>query len=405
MLAVRDRPCAVLCGGRAQSDNGALTKSTTDDELAMTFADSSTLVVEVPSDTQEATWPMLRSACRINIPSAVTAWARFVSCFSDEEFSSATHPQTVAEFFRQAHVAHFDRIIVYGADKSRISATEKALAGLAKKRTPITSLTLEQVHAITRKHPLLLQPYTAEADANRLVDSLITSGKMERRNARLDGAPTPSDGSASYNAPRILPWLYVCDWETAGDANFIKAANITSVLSVGVEPLKPVDVKVKRYFTGPFFDSNRQESMLRKQSALPAGVNFIIRQSASGHVLVHCAAGRSRSVTIVIAALMRHYKISLLEAFILVLYRRPTICPHFNFLHLVQDYATKHAHAGLSSHGRDRLTRPNLAELTAIEQLTGHVRERSREDYHNSRQQTKAHSTAACPTAAAAGGA
>ncbi|TNV75299.1 hypothetical protein FGO68_gene11216 [Halteria grandinella] len=55
-------------------------------------------------------------------------------------------------------------------------------------------------------------------------------------------------------------------------------------------------------------------------------------------VLVHCAAGVSRSATIVIAFIMDTYKISLDDAYQYVLKRRPCIDPNDGFMEQLREF-------------------------------------------------------------------
>ena len=55
-------------------------------------------------------------------------------------------------------------------------------------------------------------------------------------------------------------------------------------------------------------------------------------------VLVNCAAGISRSSTIVIAYIMKYYELSLKDTFLYVRNKRNIICPNKNFLKYLFDY-------------------------------------------------------------------
>lgn len=59
--------------------------------------------------------------------------------------------------------------------------------------------------------------------------------------------------------------------------------------------------------------------------------NFISDGLRRGSVLVHCAAGVSRSATIVIAYLMRTKGMGFQEAMNFVKKRRGVICPNYGF--------------------------------------------------------------------------
>lgn len=65
---------------------------------------------------------------------------------------------------------------------------------------------------------------------------------------------------------------------------------------------------------------------------------FINEGMQSGCVLVHCNAGVSRSVTVVVAYLMKTKNMSLKQALDLVKTKRPTMCPNEGFQTLLQSY-------------------------------------------------------------------
>ena len=62
--------------------------------------------------------------------------------------------------------------------------------------------------------------------------------------------------------------------------------------------------------------------------------NFINKAltNSNNNILIHCFAGRSRSTTLVIAYLMRHHQMSLVNAFKLVKSNRPISKPNREFL-------------------------------------------------------------------------
>ena len=65
---------------------------------------------------------------------------------------------------------------------------------------------------------------------------------------------------------------------------------------------------------------------------------FINEGMNSGCVLVHCNAGVSRSVTVVVAYLMKTKNMSLKQALDLVKTKRPTMCPNEGFQTQLQTY-------------------------------------------------------------------
>lgn len=67
--------------------------------------------------------------------------------------------------------------------------------------------------------------------------------------------------------------------------------------------------------------------MRRLESYLDSAVEFIAMHIRSGCVLVHCGAGKSRSVAIVLAYLCRYAGMSMVEAMALIESRREGAAP------------------------------------------------------------------------------
>ena len=61
-------------------------------------------------------------------------------------------------------------------------------------------------------------------------------------------------------------------------------------------------------------------------------------QSAGGKVLVHCQAGVSRSVTITVAYIMLHSRMSMMDAFKYVKSCRSIVAPNFNFMGQLMEF-------------------------------------------------------------------
>ena len=58
-------------------------------------------------------------------------------------------------------------------------------------------------------------------------------------------------------------------------------------------------------------------------------------------VLIHCAAGISRSTTLLLVYLMARLDMSLRDAFLLVKRRRPIVCPNSGFVKQLIHYETR----------------------------------------------------------------
>ena len=130
----------------------------------------------------------------------------------------------------------------------------------------------------------------------------------------------------------ILPSLFLGDYNDA--LSVLKGlTNVTAVLTVAKElPLHllyPGAQHRVNYKYIPLEDSPQQDLLLNLQSAFA----FIDSAMDAGQkVLVHCAAGVSRSASIVIAYLMLKHNITFQQAFTHVQKRRPIINPNPGFM-------------------------------------------------------------------------
>ena len=119
--------------------------------------------------------------------------------------------------------------------------------------------------------------------------------------------------------------LYLGDMFDANDAENIKKANISCIVCVAERLLitnTNPNVKVHKYELSDDYNCNI--------SLYFDEIGEIINKG--GIVLVNCAAGISRSSTIVIAYIMKYYKLDLKRTFGFVKKKRTQICPNKRFM-------------------------------------------------------------------------
>ncbi|KAL4398154.1 hypothetical protein HN51_002759 [Arachis hypogaea] len=137
------------------------------------------------------------------------------------------------------------------------------------------------------------------------------------------------------NTPcKIDEGLFLGSVGTAANKNALKSLNVTHILTVAgkLPPTNPGDfvykvinvadrddVDLKQYFN-QCFDFIEDAKM------------------HGGGVLVHCFAGKSRSVTVVVAYLMKTRGMSLSEALQHVKSRRPLASPNPGFIRQLEDF-------------------------------------------------------------------
>ncbi|XP_034165845.2 uncharacterized protein si:ch211-195b15.8 [Pangasianodon hypophthalmus] len=138
----------------------------------------------------------------------------------------------------------------------------------------------------------------------------------------------------SERAPlsRILPQLYL-GAESDVTQDCLSAQGISYVLSVSRCCPQPSFLPQSQYLRIPIDDSLRDDLL----PWLPQALRFIDGAMSLGcSVIVHCAAGISRSPALAVAYVMYSLRMDLDHAYRFVKERRPTISPNFNFLGQLQ---------------------------------------------------------------------
>lgn len=126
---------------------------------------------------------------------------------------------------------------------------------------------------------------------------------------------------------QVIPNLWLGDLPSALDAARLKESNIHSIVSV-MRGRVSVHETLIRYQIN--IDDTEDADVL---SHLVAVISFIQKELEKGRgVLVHCAAGVSRSATVVAAYLMYSQGLDVNAAISVVRVARPTIEPNANFL-------------------------------------------------------------------------
>ncbi|CAN9505315.1 unnamed protein product [Ophioblennius macclurei] len=151
----------------------------------------------------------------------------------------------------------------------------------------------------------------------------------------------------------ILPRLYL-GAERDVTQEQLASLGISYVLSVSRCTPQPSFLPCSRYLRIPIDDS-LWDNLL---PWIPQALHFIDAAMSSGaSVLVHCAAGISRSPTLAVAYIMYKLDLDLDHAYRFVKERRPSISPNFNFLGQLQHFQAtlnqKTSRGGLFIQGHD----------------------------------------------------
>uniref|UniRef100_A0A2I4C8W1 protein-tyrosine-phosphatase n=1 Tax=Austrofundulus limnaeus TaxID=52670 RepID=A0A2I4C8W1_AUSLI len=132
----------------------------------------------------------------------------------------------------------------------------------------------------------------------------------------------------------ILPRLYL-GAESDVTQDRLASLGISYVLSVSRSSPQPSFLPCSRYLRIPIDDSLWDDLL----PWIPQALHFIDTAMSSGaSVLVHCAAGISRSPALAVAYIMYNLEMDLDHAYKFVKERRPSISPNFNFLGQLQQF-------------------------------------------------------------------
>ncbi|KAL4658320.1 dual specificity protein phosphatase 16-like [Arapaima gigas] len=140
----------------------------------------------------------------------------------------------------------------------------------------------------------------------------------------------------------ILPQLYL-GAESDVTQDCLSSQGISYVLSVSRCCPQPDFLPQKQYLRIPIDDSLRDDLL----PWIPEALQFIDGAMSLGcSVLVHCAAGVSRSPALAVAYVMYRLGLGLDDAYRFVKERRPSISPNFNFLGQLQFFQGTLGHKG-----------------------------------------------------------
>ncbi|KAF9143789.1 tyrosine/serine/threonine protein phosphatase pps1 [Mortierella sp. GBA39] len=143
---------------------------------------------------------------------------------------------------------------------------------------------------------------------------------------------------------RILPFLYLGNLAHASNPGLLKSLGIRYVLSVGEQAhgldvhMGEVDSATKSTrFMVKLVDDMYDNGVDPLWRHIEDSVAFVDEARKNNtRVLIHCRVGVSRSATIVIAYLMAHYNLSLVDAYLLVRARRLSVIIQPNLLFMYE---------------------------------------------------------------------
>ena len=171
------------------------------------------------------------------------------------------------------------------------------------------------------------------------LNSLALSTKQQQQPATdsvmmvEDDSPNVSENMAPF---QILPHLYLGCRKVAACLPSLRENQINRVLNVTSSvpnQFQHIDGFVYKQIA---VEDSHEVDMIKH---LPEAFLFIEEARNRGEkVLVHCYAGMSRSVTVIIAYLMKYYHHTLESAFDFVKQRKQNISPNFSFMGQLFEY-------------------------------------------------------------------
>ncbi|NXE31986.1 DS13B phosphatase, partial [Ptilorrhoa leucosticta] len=151
-------------------------------------------------------------------------------------------------------------------------------------------------------------------------------------------------GGSDNHVDQVWPNIYLGDAWAARSKTTLQSLNITHILNAADGPYSIntgakyyADLQIEYYGVEAFDDPSFDLSIFFYDAA-----NFIGKalNSSGGNVFVHCAMGVSRSATLVLAFLMIHENMTLVDALKTVSAHR-NICPNSGFLSQLRDLDIK----------------------------------------------------------------
>ena len=125
----------------------------------------------------------------------------------------------------------------------------------------------------------------------------------------------------------IEPGLWLGNYAAASDVHLLRSHNIKAIVQC-LDQRNPINGNYFSYHVICIDDL----ASVNIKSHIPEAISFIHRHRLAGNnVLVHCAAGMSRSASIMISYMMAKYKLPFERALTLVRSKRACVSPNPGF--------------------------------------------------------------------------
>ena len=137
----------------------------------------------------------------------------------------------------------------------------------------------------------------------------------------------------------IYPGLWLGDINSASDLKFLRAKKISCIINCTLTIPFPKLPQIKYRHRVPVKDNMKPEQIYLMYRMLDEAINFIIKHLPEEQILIHCYAGRQRSVAVVAGFLMKTADIRWDEALQCIRSKREVAAvPQFNFETTLRQY-------------------------------------------------------------------
>ena len=139
----------------------------------------------------------------------------------------------------------------------------------------------------------------------------------------------------SFHPTQIFPWLYLGDYMNANNNEELKLLKIKYILNCAFEiKVENIPLGIK-YCKLDLIDNPEMNITKYFEKAFA----FIeLARKNNDNILIHCKLGRSRSVSILIAYMVKYYDFNVKQAMEFIKSKRKQIKPNYGFIKQLYSY-------------------------------------------------------------------
>ncbi|KAK6747428.1 hypothetical protein RB195_000554 [Necator americanus] len=260
--------------------------------------------------------PTLKDASRVRLPNVL--FRRLVNC--------SLSLSTISPRLNDPDV----KVVVITECGSDCTTSDALINALQKANVHYQILT-DPVEDVLTAFPLLC--VDEERQASRSSGDVVC---LNLNALRIEPSVPPSTDKRQAFPVKILPHLFLGNYETASDEQALKRIGVHYIINVTSNLPNPFEDNPSFHYLRISVDDNSSHNLTQYFSEAIAFIDAAAR--AGDACLVHCLAGISRSVTVCLAYLMTKNKWSLEDAYDLVLRRNASIAPNFHFMGQLTEY-------------------------------------------------------------------